>query len=165
MCGSHQVLLDYGQTKHVWYTQHFSIPRSSSYTHQVSDCHSNLVPIPASSIDLTSKSVHYLSLPFLCRIFLILDKLKIEMTKDSLHHAAKNGEYSCVENFHGDNLNPHNINKLSCTHQSLQETQHLCHPEHFSSLLDLNIIPPKYISCIQQLCKDNIQQWTQPLRS
>ena len=67
------------------------------------------------------------------------------MTKDSLHHAgkngqhsygenlhnaAKNGEHSCVENFYGDNLNPHNINKLSCTHQSLQETQHLCHPEH-----------------------------------
>ena len=35
-----------------------------------------------------------------------------------------------MENFHGDNLNPHIINKLSCTHQSLQETQHLCHPEH-----------------------------------
>ena len=52
------------------------------------------------------------------------------MTKDSLHHAAKNGEHSCVEIFHGDNLNKHNVNKLSCTHQSLQETQHLCHPEH-----------------------------------
>ena len=35
-----------------------------------------------------------------------------------------------MENFHGHNLNPHNINKLSCTRQSLQETQHLCHPEH-----------------------------------
>ena len=35
-----------------------------------------------------------------------------------------------MENFHGDILNPHNINKLSCTHESLQETQHLCHPEH-----------------------------------
>ena len=94
---------------------------------------------------MTSQSVSHLLLPFLCRIFLILDKLKIEMTKDSLHHAGKNGEHSygenlhntaknddhsCVENFHGDNLNPHNINKLSCTHQSLQETQHLCHPEH-----------------------------------
>ena len=84
----------------------------------------------SSSIDLTSKAVQYLSLPFLCRIFLILDKLKTEMTKDSLHHAAKNGEHSCVENFHGDNLNPHNINKLSCTHLSLQETQHPCHLEH-----------------------------------
>ena len=111
--------------KHVWYTQQlivnatFSVPRSSSYTHHVSDCHSSLVTTPGSSIDLTSKSVHYLSLPFLYRIFLILDKLKIDMTKDSLHHAAKNGEHSCVEIFHGDNLNPHNINKLSCTHQSL----------------------------------------------
>ena len=128
----------------VWYTQlivadtTFSVPRSSSYTCQVSDYHSNLVTTPSSSIDLTSKSVHHLSLPFLCRIFLMMNKLKIEMTKDSLHHAGKNGEhsygenlhnagkngeYSCVENFHGDNLNPHNINKLSCTHQSLQETQ------------------------------------------
>ena len=35
-----------------------------------------------------------------------------------------------VENLHGDNLNPHNINKLSCSHQSPQESQHLCHPEH-----------------------------------
>ena len=81
----------------------------------------------------------------MCRIFLILDKLKIEMTKDSLYHAGKNGEHSygenlcnaaknrehsCVENFHGDNLNPHIINNLSCTHQSIQETQHLYHPEH-----------------------------------
>ena len=136
----------------LWYTQQFIIadtifyvPRSSSCTHQVSDCHSNLVTTPSSSIDLTFQSVAHLSLPFLCRILLILDKLKIEMTKDSLHHAGKNGEHSygenlpnagkngehsCVENFHGDNLNPHNINKLSCTHQSLQETQHLCHPEH-----------------------------------
>ena len=103
----------------------FSVPRFSSYTHQVSNCHSNLVTTPVSSIDLTSKSVHYISLPFLCRIFLILDKLKIEMTKDSLQYAAKNGEHSCVENFHGDNLNPYNINKLTCTHQSPQETQHL----------------------------------------
>ena len=52
------------------------------------------------------------------------------MSKDSLQHAAKNGEHSCAENFHGDNLNPPKINMLSCTHQSLQETQHLCHLEH-----------------------------------
>ena len=99
---------------------------------------------PSSSIDLTSQSVSHLSLSFLCIILLNLDKLKIEMTKDSMHHAGKNGEHSqwenlhnagkngensSVENFHGDNLNLHNINKLSCTHQSLQETQHLCHPE------------------------------------
>ena len=35
-----------------------------------------------------------------------------------------------MEDFHGDTLNSHNINKLSCTHESLQETQHFCHPEH-----------------------------------
>ena len=90
LCGSHQVPLNYGQTKllqtfceddsydypmisdlpkhvfrsskccFVWYTQQliiadttFSVPRSSSYTHQVSDCHSNLVPTPSSITDLT----------------------------------------------------------------------------------------------------------------
>ena len=50
--------------------------------------------------------------------------------RENLHNAVKNGEHCCVESFHGDNLNPHNINNPSCTHQSLQETQHLCHPEH-----------------------------------
>ena len=47
-----------------------------------------------------------------------------------MNNAAKNREHSGVENSHGDNLNPHNINKLSCTHQSLQETHHLYHLEH-----------------------------------
>ena len=75
----------------------FYVPRSSSCTHQVSDCHSNLVTTPSSSIDLTSQSVSHLSLSFLCRIFLILDKLKIEMTKDALHHTGKNGEHSMEE--------------------------------------------------------------------
>ena len=108
----------------------------------------------SSSIDLTSQSVPDLSLSFLCRICLILDKLKIEMIKDSLYHAGKNGEHSfeenlynaakngehpCVGNFHGDNLNPHKIKKLTCTHQRLQETQHLCHPEHC-----LNFVGPEH---------------------
>ena len=51
--GSHRVPLDSGQTKHVWYNQQlivadttFSVPRSSSYTHQVSNCPSNLVTTP-----------------------------------------------------------------------------------------------------------------------
>ena len=132
MCGSHQVPLDYGQTKllqtfcgddsydypmisdlpkyvfrsskfyFVWYTQQlivadttFSVPRSSSYTHQVSDCQSNLVTTVSSSSDLTSKSVPNLSLSFLCIIILILDEFKIEMTKDpSMHHARENGSIS-----------------------------------------------------------------------
>ena len=52
LCGSHQIPLDKGQAKHVWYTQQlivadttFPVPRSSSYTHQVSDFHSNLVTL------------------------------------------------------------------------------------------------------------------------
>ena len=85
----------------VWYIQQLNVadtvPRSSSYTHQDSNCRSNLVITPASSIDLISKSVQYLSPLFLCRIFLILDKLKIEMTKDSLHHAGKNGSIPMVK--------------------------------------------------------------------
>ena len=48
-----------------------------------------------------------------------------------------------MENFHGDNLNPHNINKPSCTHQSLQETQHLCHLEHCLSFLGPEHLVPK----------------------
>ena len=40
-----------------------------------------------------------------------------------MHHTGRNGEYSCVENFHGDDLYKHNINKHSCTHQSLPEHQ------------------------------------------
>ena len=43
---------------------------------------------------LTSQSVSHLSLSFLCIILLILDKLKLEMTKDPLHHAGKNGSIS-----------------------------------------------------------------------
>ena len=54
----------------------------------------------------------------------------LEMEKTCIM-LQKNGEHFWVENFHGDNPNPHNINKISCTHQSLQETQHLCHPEHY----------------------------------
>ena len=51
----------------VWYTQQlfvadtiFYVPRSSSCTHQVSDCHSNLVTTPSSSIDVTAQSVSHL---------------------------------------------------------------------------------------------------------
>ena len=104
----------------------FSVPRSFSYTHQVSDCHSNLVTTPSSSIDMTSQSIPDLSLYSLYHA----GKNGEHSYEENLDNAAKNGEHSCVENFHGDNLNPHNINKLSCTHQSLQETQHLCIPEH-----------------------------------
>ena len=91
----------------VWYIQQlivayttFSVPRSSSYTHHVSDCNSKLVTTPSSSIDLISHSVPYLSLSFLCRICLILDKLKIEMVENSLYDAGKNGsipmEKTCI---------------------------------------------------------------------
>ena len=40
-----------------------------------------------------------------------------------MHHAGRNGEHSCVENFHGDDIYPHNINRHSCTYQSLPEHQ------------------------------------------
>ena len=95
----------------VWYSQLlilvdtiFYVSISSSYTHQVSEYHSNLVTTPSSSIDLTSQPVPHLSLSFLCIIFLILDKLKIEMTKDPINHAGKNGDH-----FYGENL--HNVAK------------------------------------------------------
>ena len=40
-----------------------------------------------------------------------------------MHHAGRNGEDSCMENFHGDDIYPHNINKHRCTYQSLPEHQ------------------------------------------
>ena len=40
-----------------------------------------------------------------------------------MHHAGRNGELSCMENSHGDDIYPHNINKHSCTYQSLHEHQ------------------------------------------
>ena len=76
---------------------------------QVSHCHSNLVTNPS-------------SLSSFCRIPFILGKLNIELTKNPLHHAGKNGEHSCgenlynrgengehscVENFHGNNCWKH----------------------------------------------------------
>ena len=57
----------------------FSVSRSSSETDRVSDCKSSLVTTPSSRV--------------------ILDKLKIEMTKDSIHHVGKNGEHFYVENY------------------------------------------------------------------
>ena len=51
------------------------------------------------------------------------------VSKDLMHHAGRNGEHSCVDDFHGDDLYPHNINKHSCTLQSL--------PEHQSSKMHL----------------------------
>ena len=152
LCGSHQAPLDYGQTKHVWYTQQLivadttsSVPRCSSYTHQVSICHYNLVTTLPSGIDLTSKSVHYLSLPLLCRFFLILDKLNNEMTKDSSHHAAKNGEHSCVENFMEIILTHTTSTSLVVPTRAYKRLNIFAILSLASFLLDLNINPPRYM--------------------
>ena len=150
---SHQVHLDYGQTKHVWYTQQliaadttFSVPRSSSYTHQVSNCHSNLVTTPASSINLTSKSVHSLSLRFLCRIFWILDKLKIEMTKDSL-------EKTCVMLVRMGSIPVSRISiDIISTHTT--STSNIIDILRIASfLLDLNINSPRYYHAFKNYVK------------
>ena len=61
-----------------------SVPSSSSETSQVSDCHSSLVTTPSSGM--------------------ILDKLKIEVTKDPTHHDGKNGEHFIKSNEHLDTL-------------------------------------------------------------
>ena len=57
----------------------FSMPKSSSGTNRVSDCHSSLVT--------TSSSTW------------ILEKPKIEVTKALIHHIGKNGEHIYGENF------------------------------------------------------------------
>ena len=154
LCGSHQVPLDYGQMKHVWYTQWlivadttFSVSRSSSYKHHVSNCHSNLVTTPASSIDLTSKSVHSLSLPFLCRIFSILDKLKIEMTNDSLYHAGKTGVHvkTCVMLLRMGSIPVWRISMEIISTHTTSTNNIFAILSIASFLLDLNINHPRYI--------------------
>ena len=57
----------------------FSMPKSSSGTNRVSDCHSSLV---------TTSSSRW-----------ILNKPKIEVTKALIHHIGKNGEHCYGENF------------------------------------------------------------------
>ena len=73
----------------------FSVPRSSSETNRVSDCHSSLVTTTSSRIE----SVPNPSLSPMCIILLIIDKLKIEITKDPMHHTCKSGEHFYEENF------------------------------------------------------------------
>ena len=58
----------------------FSVPSSSSETSRVSSCHSSLVTTPSSRM--------------------ILDKLKIEVTKDPIHPVGKNGEHFIKSNQH-----------------------------------------------------------------
>ena len=67
------------------------------------------------------------------------------LSKDLMHHAGRNGEHSCVENLHGDDLYPHNINKHSCTLQSLPEHQAskmYVYPtkKHIKSIQDMDIL-------------------------
>ena len=61
----------------------FSLPKFSSGTNRVSDCHSILV---------TTSSSRW-----------ILDKPNIEVTKALIHHIGKNGEHFYGENFIHDN--------------------------------------------------------------
>ena len=77
----------------------FTVTRSLYSMNQASHCHSNLVTTPSSCILLTLASVcnqnltgtSPSSLSSFCRIPFILGKLKIEFTKNPLHHAGKNG--------------------------------------------------------------------------
>ena len=61
-----------------------SVPSSSSETSRVSDRHSSLVATPSSRM--------------------ILDKLKIEVTKDPIHPVGKSGEHFIKSNQHMDIL-------------------------------------------------------------
>ena len=156
----------------VWYTQQlivadtiFSAPRSSSYTHQVSNCHSNLVTPPSSNIDLTSQSVPHLSPSFWCRIFLILDKLKIEMTKDSLHHAGKNGSIP-VWRISMEIISTHTTSTSLVVpirvHKRLNIFAIL---SIISFLLDLNIKTPRYMNTSQRGTSSQTITWTTLMHS
>ena len=67
----------FNQETEFYITKH--MPKSSSGTNRVFDCHSNLV---------TTSSPRW-----------ILDKLKIEVTKAPIHHIGQNGEHFYEENF------------------------------------------------------------------
>ena len=116
--------------------------------------HPNLVTSPSSCVVLAMQSV--LNQNLTCqpssygRMPMILDTLKNQLKppfttnitrvssydkngehfcEENLHNGNENGEHIYVENFYQYNLNPHNINKLSCSHQDPQETHYLCLPE------------------------------------
>ena len=89
----------------------FSVPTSSSETNQVSDRHPSLVTTPSSR--------------------LILDKPKIEMTKDPIHHADKNGEH-----FYGENSiyeYPSKMHIKSTQHMGILHEFSNCVRETFSN--------------------------------
>ena len=77
----------------------FSVTRYLYCNRQVSHCHSNLVTTPSSYILLTLASACNQnltcstpsSLSSFSRISFILGKLKVQLTKSPLYHAAKNG--------------------------------------------------------------------------
>ena len=129
---------------------------------------------PSSSIDLTSISVSHLSLSFLCIILLILDKLKIGMTKDPLHHPGKNGEHFYGENLHNAAKNE----KHSCVRVSMEiisthtSSTSLAVPIRAykrlnifailriaSFLLDLPIKPPRYMNTSQRGTSSQTNTW------
>ena len=95
-----------------------TISRSLYSMNQPSHCQSNLVTTPSSCILLTLQSVLNQNLTCQppsssCRIPMTLDTLKTELkppfivniTKNPLLHADKNGEHSCGENLHNGSEN------------------------------------------------------------
>ena len=132
---------------------------------------------PSSSIDLTSPSVPHLSLSFLCRNLLILHKLKIEMTKDSLHHAGKNGEHSYGEIlYNADKNGSIPVWRISMEIISTHTTStSLVVPIRAykrlnifailsvaSFLLDLNTKPPRCMNTSQRGTSSQTNTWTAP---
>ena len=113
-----------------WYIQQsvaanttFSVTRSLCCMHRVYHCHSNLVTTPS-------------LLSSFCRILFILGKLKIELTKNPLHHAGEIGEHSCGENLYngdknrecscGENFHGNNIKRHIKSHHTWQSFKHPC---------------------------------------
>ena len=86
----------------------FSVPRSSSETNRVSDCHFSLVTTPSSRR--------------------ILDKPKIEVTNVLIHHVGKNGEHSYGVNFiyeYSSKMHIKSNQHMGILHALIKPNQHM----------------------------------------
>ena len=158
----------------------FSGTRFLYYMCHRSQCHSNLVTIPSSCKLLTLQAVLNQNLicqpsPSCCKIHMILDTLKNELkppftaniTKGFLLHSDMNGEHFCEENLHNGNRNgEHFSGEIFHGNNTKRHIKsYMTHGNFFTTYVPLMTTTHGHPSCIQQLCKDNTQPWTQCLRS
>ena len=101
----------------------FSVPRSSSETNRVSNFHSILVTTPSSrmipgklKIEVTKDPIHHVG------------KTEEHLTIDPIHHVGKNGEHFCGENFiyeYPSKRHTRSNQHMGILHAFIKSNQHL----------------------------------------